>query len=54
MKTSHVIIIVLILLAIMARNPKRTTAQITTGENAAAHLGGAVLGGLFPANTGKG
>lgn len=48
MKTEHVLILVLVLVvALMVRNPKKTTAQITTGEHAAIDIGGAVIGGVL-------
>lgn len=54
MKTSHVIILVLfVFVVLMVRNPKKTTAQITTGEQAAAGVGSAVMGGFFTAPSHK-
>ena len=50
MKTEHVILLVLFLFVIlMVRDPKKTTAQITTGEQAATGVGGAIMGGFFTA-----
>lgn len=48
MKTEHILVLVLVLVvALMVRNPKKTTAQITNGENAAVGIGGAVIGGIL-------
>lgn len=54
MKPIHVIYLVLFLFVIlMVKDPKKTTAQITTGEQAAVGVGSAVMGGFFTSPTTK-
>jgi hypothetical protein len=53
-KMERYLVIVLVLLVIlMVRSPKKTTAQITTGEGAAVGVGSAVMSGFFTAPKGK-
>ena len=50
MKTEHVLLLVLFFLVVlMVRNPKKTTAQITTGEQAFVGVGSGVMAGFFTA-----
>lgn len=54
MKTIHVIYLVLFLfIVLMVKDSKKTTAQITTGEQAAVGVGSAVMGGFFTAPAAK-
>jgi hypothetical protein len=47
-KMERYLVIVLVLLVIlMVKSPKKTTAQITTGEGAAVGVGSAVMAGFF-------
>jgi hypothetical protein len=45
----YVFIVLILLVILMVKNPKKTTAQITTGEGAAAGVGSAVMAGFFTA-----
>lgn len=51
MKTSTVLIILLILVVLMVHKPSQTTAQITDGEDALVKVTGAAAQGLFGAPT---
>ncbi len=53
MKLKYVILILFILVVLMVHDPKRTTAEITTGEQGAAGAGSAVFGGFFTAPSKK-
>lgn len=43
-----IILLILFVVVLMARDPARTTAEITTGEQALIGGAGAALGGIFP------
>jgi hypothetical protein len=53
MKLKWMIVILLLFVVLMVHDPKKTTLEITTGEEAIIGTGGAVLGGLFTAPTHK-
>jgi len=49
-KTTHWLILILfVVVVLMIRDPKQTTARITTGEGAAVGATDAIVGGFFTA-----